>query len=89
VAACCPDRNRDLQHDYQMTPVIDFNRIDYDDPRITPAVELTLRRMLAKRDQYLYSGRDHEARGLGTGIWIAWQTALDMEPGTINGDLNG
>lgn len=70
-----------------MTPVIDFKQIDFNDPRITPAIELQIRRMLEKRDQYLYQGRDHEARGLGTGIWIVWQTALDMEPGTINGGL--
>ena len=70
-----------------MKPVIDFSRIEDDYVRMTQKEELNIRRMLSKRQQYLYQGRDHEARGLGTGIWIAWQTAIGEEPSTINGGL--
>lgn len=75
-----------------MTRLVNLADIDFNDPRVTPLMELALRRMLDRRERYMYEGRDLEARGVGVGIWITWNTLIeqyDPRDGTNFGGLNG
>jgi hypothetical protein len=51
------------------------------DPRISSADSLALIKMLEKREQYVGHGRNREAHGMGTGIWILWKTLIQESPG--------
>lgn len=52
--------------------------INFDDPRITPLMELAIRRMLDIRERYQCEARDLEARGVSVGIWTVWNTLVEQ-----------
>jgi hypothetical protein len=75
-----------------MSRLVNFADIDFNDPRITPLMELAIRRMMDIRERYAYEGRDLEARGVGVGIWVTWNTLVeeyDPRDGSSFGGLNG
>jgi hypothetical protein len=37
--------------------------------------------MLEKREKYVAQGRNREAHGLGTGIWILWKSLIHESAG--------
>lgn len=64
-----------------------LGKIDLDDPRLIPIEELALRRMQEKRDQYIWQGRDLEARGVGTAMLLFWLTLTEQKIESKMGDL--
>jgi hypothetical protein len=65
--------------------------VDIHDEELLPLEAQALGMMLAKREAYVEQGRAREAHGLGTGIWILWNTLKgympEHEEGTYWGTL--
>jgi hypothetical protein len=45
-----------------------------------------LQQMLEKREIYVAQGRNREAHGIGTGIWILWRTLIQESAGSTGYD---
>jgi hypothetical protein len=59
-----------------------LEQVDIYDEELLPLEAAALAMMLAKREAYVEQGRAKEAHGLGTGIWIMWNTLKGYLPPT-------
>jgi hypothetical protein len=63
-----------------------LSEVDLFDPRISEPDAKALQQMLEKREIYVAQGRNREAHGIGTGIWILWRTLIQESAGSTGYD---
>jgi hypothetical protein len=53
-----------------------LSEVNPHDSRVLQSEATALLLMLEKREKYISQGRNREAHGLGTGIWILWKSLI-------------